>query len=152
MTTPQLFDDLRRDEGLRLEAYPDPLTGEAPWTIGYGHTGSDVRPGITWAADEAEMSLVADVDQVMKRLDRVFPWWRSLDDVRQDVLVEMAFNLGVAGLLNFHVMLADCQSGRFDMAAAAMLMSEWAGQVGDRAMRLSILMKTGKRPAPKAAA
>ena len=148
MTTPFLFDDLRRDEGLRLKAYPDALSGAAPWTIGYGHTGPGIREGVTCTPADAEAWLEADLAFVEARLDAQISWWRSLDDVRQDVLAEMAFNLGVAGLLNFHVMLADAQDHRFAMAAAAMLMSEWAGQVGDRAMRLSILMKTGVRPAP----
>ena len=48
MTTPNLLADLRRDEGLRLAAYPDPLTHAEPWTIGYGHTGPDVGSDTTW--------------------------------------------------------------------------------------------------------
>jgi lysozyme len=149
MTTPLLFEDLKRDEGLRLKAYPDPLSGGVPWTIGYGHTGIRIRRGVTCTLEDAEFWLEADVGFVEARLDAQIPWWRSLDDVRQDVLAEMAFNLGVLGLLEFEVMLTDVRLGRYDMAAAAMLFSEWARQVGDRAMRLSILMKTGVRPTPK---
>ncbi len=37
---------IERNEGLRLDAYPDPATGGDPWTIGYGDTGPDVVPGI----------------------------------------------------------------------------------------------------------
>jgi GH24 family phage-related lysozyme (muramidase) len=46
MTTLWLAQDIKTDEGCRLEAYPDPATGAAPWTIGYGHTGKNgvVRP------------------------------------------------------------------------------------------------------------
>jgi lysozyme len=47
-------------EGLRLEAYPDPGTGGAPWTIGYGHTGG-VRPGDKITAAQAETFLIADL-------------------------------------------------------------------------------------------
>ncbi|MGH7024515.1 MAG: glycoside hydrolase family protein [Caulobacteraceae bacterium] len=166
MTTPLLNLDLQRDEGLRLEAYPDPLSplakhlndparypgdpatlSGAPWTIGYGHTGSDVRPGLTWTVFQALQALGVDIQRAEGELDRALPWWRSLNDVRQDVLVEMAFDLGVAGLLGFKKMLADVKAGLFGLAGARMLMSEWADQVGDRAMRLSILMEHGERPA-----
>jgi lysozyme len=149
MTTPFLLDDLKRDEGLRLKAYPDALSGGAPWTIGYGHTGAGIRRGVSCTLAEAEAWLETDVLFVEARLDAQIQWWRSLDDVRQDVLVEMAFNLGVLGLLKFEVTLTDVRRGCYGQAAAAMLFSEWARQVGDRAMRLSILMKTGVRPRPE---
>jgi lysozyme len=145
MTTPFLMDDLKRDEGLRLTAYPDPDTDAAPWTIGYGHTGPEVHRGLTWTQDQAETALTADVAAVIAQLNAALPWWRSLDDARQDVLANMAFNMGLAGLQGFKVFLADCQMGRFGLAAAQMLMSRWAEEVGERAMRLSILMEHGAR-------
>ena len=48
-------------EGLRLEAYPDPGTGAEPWTVGFGHTGPDVKPGMTITKEQAEMLLRDDV-------------------------------------------------------------------------------------------
>jgi lysozyme len=141
MTTPFLIGDLQRDEGLRLTAYQDSV---GVWTIGYGHTPA--TPGETWTQDQADAALGADIAAAERGLDEALPWWRALDDVRQDVIVEMAFNLGVAGLLQFKIMLADLRAGAFGLAAAAMLMSRWADQVGDRAMRLSILMEKGARP------
>lgn len=143
MTTPLLILDLRRDEGLRLTAYRD---GGGVWTIGYGHTGADVHEGLGWTATQALAALAADIERTEDELDRALPWWRTLDAVRQDVIVEMAFNLGVGGLLGFKAMLADAQAGAFGVAGAHMLMSRWADQVGDRAMRLSILMEHGERP------
>ena len=41
-------------EGCKLTAYPDPASGGAPWTIGYGHTGAEVRPGLTISREQAE--------------------------------------------------------------------------------------------------
>jgi lysozyme len=141
MTTPFLISDLKRDEGLRLAAYQDSV---GVWTIGYGHTPA--TPGGTWTQAQAEQALGDDIATAEAGLDKAAPWWRTLDDVRQDVLAEMAFNLGVAGLLEFKVMLADVRAGAFGLAAAAMLMSQWADQVGERAMRLSILLEKGARP------
>jgi lysozyme len=69
-----------------------------------------------------------------------------LDDARQDVLADMAFNLGVGGLMDFRRMLAAARAGAYDLAAAEMLASDWASQVGARARRLSILMQHGDRP------
>jgi lysozyme len=147
VTTANLLADLRRDEGLRLTAYPDPLTHAAPWTIGYGHTGPEVHAGFTWTLAQAEAALAADVAHVEAGLDRELGWWRGLDDVRQDVLVNMAFNLGVEGLLKFHNTLAFVQHHAFERAAAGMQQSLWARQVGTRAKRLARQMSTGQHQA-----
>jgi lysozyme len=146
MTTPDLIADLRRDEGLRLAAYPDPLTGAAPWTIGYGHTGAEVRAGLAWTEGQAEAALADDVAGVLRALDRRLPWWRRLDDARQDVLANMAFNMGVAALEGFAHTLTFIHNGDWARAAEAMLDSAWARQVGARARRLAEQMRTGARP------
>jgi lysozyme len=146
MTTADLLADLRGDEGLRLRAYPDPLTGAAPYTIGYGHAGPDVRPDLVWTQAQAEAALRGDVAAVLEQLDRRLAWWRGLDDARQDVLANMAFNLGVAGLMRFASMLALAREARWAEAAEAMLASAWARQVGARALRLAERMRTGARP------
>ena len=138
--TPQLVDDLKRDEGLRLAAYRDT---RGVWTIGYGHAG--VVPGAVWTLDEAEARLTADIAGKAAELDERVPWWRGLDDVRQDVLCNMAFNLGVEGLLGFADALRRIRAGDYAMASAQMLLSAWAGQVGERARRLAAMMKTGAR-------
>src|SRR5579863_9367251 len=98
MTTANLLADLRRDEGLRLHAYPDPLSGGAPWTIGYGHTGPEVRAGLVWTLAEAEAALASDVARTLRALDTHLAWWRDLDATRQDAIANMAFNLGVGKL------------------------------------------------------
>ena len=151
MTTPQLAGDLRRDEGLRLEAYPDPLSGGEPWTIGYGHTGSEVCEGLVWTLDQAEAALAADIAHACKLCDLLIPWWRALDDVRQDVLAELMFNMGwrsrdgVRGLSTFVRMLAAARAGDWQGAHDEMLKSAWAREVGQRARRLARLMLTGAR-------
>jgi lysozyme len=79
----------------------------------------------------------------LKRDDRTLPWWRNLSPVRQRVLVNMAFNLGMVGLLTFKNTLGAMQNGSYAAAAAGMLSSKWATQVGVRAERLADMMRTG---------
>lgn len=83
-------------EGLRLTAYPDPGTGGAPWTIGYGHTGPEVHPGMTITQEEAEAYLVSDLhyaEVMVKHLVEV-----PLTQGQYDALVDFTFNCGVGNL------------------------------------------------------
>jgi lysozyme len=143
VTSPYLASDLRRDEGLRLHAYPDPLSGGEPWTCGYGHTGADVGPDTVWTLAQAEDALAADIAAACRGLDVVLPWWRSLDDVRQDCLVNQAFNLGCPRLLTFTTYLSLVKTGDYAAAATDELHTAWAREVGARATRLAEQMRTG---------
>lgn len=128
--------ELVRDEGLRLKAYRDSV---GKLTIGVGHNLDDV--GITYAA--AMQMLEDDILDVMGQMDAQIEWWATLDDARQRVLANMAFNLGIKGLLGFQHMLAAAKVGNFEEAAEQMLSSKWATQVGARAVRLAQMMRTG---------
>jgi lysozyme len=145
MTSPHLAGDIERDEGIELVAYPDPLTRASPWTIGCGHCGPDVHPGLTWTEQQAEDALKADIAKAIAGLDHAIPWWRKLCDVRQDVLVNMAFNMGVEGLLKFRHMLTAAEDGHYYAAAAEMRASQWAKQLPKRSHRLAAQMATGER-------
>ena len=140
--TPILLKDLERDEGLRLAAYQD---GGGRWTIGYGHA-EGVAEGDIWTEDQAMSALHLDVAAAATQLDKALPWWRSLDDVRQDVMAELAFNMGIGTLSTFHGTLGFIRERDFHQASVALLMSRWASQVGERATRLAAMMKTGARP------
>lgn len=143
MTTPNLAGELRSEEGRRLVAYRDT---RGVWTIGDGHTGPEVHSGLVWTPAQADAALAADIAATCRGLDAALPWWRQLDDVRQDVLADMAFNLGARGLLEFHDTLAAVRAGNYALASAGMLASLWASQVGARATRLAAMMRTGVRP------
>lgn len=52
---------LEQEEGVMYNAYPDPATGAAPWTIGVGHTGPEVHPGLTWTGAEVDAALRHDL-------------------------------------------------------------------------------------------
>ncbi|WP_300379654.1 glycoside hydrolase family protein [Henriciella sp.] len=131
--------ELRRDEGFVPHAYRD---SEGLLTIGIGRLIDKSRGGrIT--EDEAFFLLNRDLDRFEAELDAKLPWWRTLDDVRQRVILNMAFNLGVGGLLKFEKMLAAVKAERWQDAAYEMLDSHWSRQVGARAERLSKMMRTG---------
>ncbi len=137
MNLAKLTDELVRDEGLRLRLYKC-TAGKN--TIGVGRNLDD--RGIT--KTEAMLMLAHDIDDCCDALDRTLPWWKNLDPVRQRVLVNMAFNLGINGLLNFRNTLAAIQAGDYARAAAGMRASLWARQVRDRAERLAVMMATGE--------
>ncbi|HUZ11562.1 MAG TPA: glycoside hydrolase family protein [Caulobacteraceae bacterium] len=145
MTSAHLIGDLKRDEGLRLKAYPDPRSGAAPWTIGYGHTGPEVREGLAWTRRQADLALAADVENTLAELDGRLPWWLGLDPARADVLANMAFNLGVAGLASFASFLALVKQGHYARAGLDLLATDWARQVGCRARRLALQLSSGVR-------
>ena len=130
---------LRRHEGERLKPYLD-TTGH--WTIGVGRNLTDV--GIT--ADESAVLLRNDVARTRLAVCRAWPWVEQLDPVRQAVVLDMAFNLGVGGLKQFKRTLALLQKGRWEAAADAMLDSLWAQQVGARAQRLAQMVRTMNWP------
>lgn len=139
-----LIAELERDEGIRAAPYVD-TTGHR--TIGVGHN-LNARPlpdGWTTPLDDGQIRalLLADLDMVYDDLDRMLPWWRDLNDVRQRVLANMTFNLGMPKLLGFRNTLIAMRQGRYADAAAGMLGSLWAEQVGARAVRLAHMMKTG---------
>lgn len=132
-----ILDQLKRDEGLRLNPYKDSV-GKV--TIGYGRNLDDV--GISQY--EAEILLQHDLINASLALKTALPWTDGLDDVRRGVLLNMSFNMGIHSLLEFKNTLALIQSGDFDKAADAMLESKWAEQTGARAQRLSVQMRSGE--------
>lgn len=124
-------------EGTRSKLYRDSL---GIYSIGTGRNLRDVglRP------DEIALMLRNDIAAAKAALDQVAPWWRDLDEVRQKVLIDMAFNLGPKGLAGFRNTLRDIQARKYAAAAKRMLASRWATQVGARARRLSEMMRTGE--------
>ena len=84
-----------------------------------------------------------DIEELDIQLGKRLPWLATLSPARQQVLMNMAFNLGIDGLLGFKNTLGMIASGDYQKAADAMMQSKWAGQVGDRAKRLAAMMKEG---------
>ena len=135
----ELTKQLRRDEGEVLHAYPDHLSY---LTIGVGRL-IDKRKGGGITPEESAYLLSNDIDKREAELLRRAPWMANLDPVRFGALLNMAFQMGVDGLLGFKNTLAMVRAGDYDGAAAGMLESTWAKQTPERAARISDQMKTG---------
>jgi lysozyme len=148
--------ELIRDENEKLKVYRCTANKR---TIGVGRNLDDVgiskaetaALGITVASvcangltrPQSRALLTNDIDACERQLDAKLPWWRTLNDVRQRVLLNMCFNLGITRLLPFKNTLAAMEAGRFAAAAAGMRASLWARQVGARAERLAVMMEKG---------
>jgi len=129
-------------EGRVPYAYQDSL---GYWTIGVGHL-IDRAKGGRLPEDIIDLLLDHDIEEHSEALYRALPWVRELDEVRRSVLIDMAFNLGVAGLLKFKRTLKAVQDRDYTPASVYMLQSLWARQVGSRSKRLSLMMRTGQWP------
>lgn len=138
---------LKRHEGERLTAYLDTV---GVLTVGVGHNcKSSPVPGVEKPGDRISQELsdrlfLADVSKHEQGILAKLPWIKSLIPARQAVLFNMAFNLGVAGLLSFKNTLSLIQQGKYLAASDAMLKSKWAAQVGRRAYELAEQICTGK--------
>lgn len=129
---------LVRHEGLRLKPYRDTV---GKLTLGIGRNLDDV--GIS--ESEAYVLVDNDITRVKRGLVEAYPgWFPLLDGVRQAVLVNMGFNLGLAGLAGFKQTLAAVARGDYAAASRGMLASKWARQTGSRATELAAQMRTGK--------
>jgi len=138
----RLAKQLEADEGFVPHAYQDSL---GFWTIGIGHL-IDKRKGGGITRDEALYLLGNDIKRTWGQLVTALPWIISAPEPIQEVLVNLAFNLGYAGLLKFTQTLAHMQAGRYSAAASEMLKSAWAGQVGARAERLATVVRNCATP------
>lgn len=90
--SPAAFALVKAFEGLRLDAYPDPATKAEPYTIGFGHTGPDVHPGLTITLAQAESWLTEDLVEAAAIVrDRVKA---PLSQGEFDAACSLVFNLG----------------------------------------------------------
>lgn len=133
-------DQLLRDEGKVPYAYTD---SEGYLTIGVGRLIDNAKGG-RLRDDEIDLMLSNDIDDVTRSLHARLDWFDSLDDARKGVLINMAFNLGVNGLLGFRKTISMIERGDYKGASVEMLDSKWARQVKGRATRLSEQMRTGE--------
>jgi lysozyme len=149
--------ELVRDEGERFRVYRCTAN---KLSIGVGRNLDDVGIsaketqllGLTKAGciangisrSDSRALLANDIDGCERDLDRRLPWWRALNAVRQRVLMNMCFNLGISRLLGFRNTLRKMAAGDYAGAAAGMAASLWYDQVGVRAKRLVGLMESGR--------
>ena len=94
--------------------------------------------------EEAYYLCMNDIAIVEKELLANKPVVNQLNAVRQMVLIDMAFNMGVPRLMKFKNMWLAIEKVNYQLANEEMIDSRWAGQVGSRAMKLSLAMKNGE--------
>lgn len=98
------------------------------------------KRGIT--KEESRYLLSNDIDYFEEELEKYIPWIQNKPESVKMVLIDMAFNMGVSGLLKFKKTLALIESGQYIAASQEMLNSSWKNQVGQRAFDLSNQLKT----------
>lgn len=138
----KLINEIKKEEGKithngRHVMYFDHLGNP---TIGWGRLISE-GGGLT--DDEAEQLLMNDINRIIKQMDDNMLWWRGESDVRKRALIQMAFQMGIRGLLSFNKMLWAMQHGNYKEAYREALNSKWAEQTPERAMRVAKMIREG---------
>lgn len=139
--TPHGYSKLIEFEGERFSAYPD---SRGYWTIGIGHC-IDERNGGGITQNISRRLYEDDLARFTATARSHFEWFDALDPVRQDVVVMLLFNLGVAGLNKFRLMLDAFGEHAWDEAAFQLANSLWGRQVSsDRKKEMCNAIKLGK--------
>lgn len=118
----------------------------APWTVGFGFTHGvtlDSRMNRITAERKLEQEIL-DVDSALRN---VLSWYQQATFVTKTILINMAFNMGIKGLLGFRNTLTFISQKNYEQAARNMIQSLWARQVGPRAKELTERMRTQIIPA-----
>lgn len=116
---------LKYFENCSLGAYPDPATGGAPWTIGWGHTGPEVVKGLVWTQAKADAQLLNDLAEREMAVSCAVT--TSLSQGQFDALVDFVYNLG-AGNFEGSTLLKLVNAG--DLAGAASQFARWNRAAG----------------------
>lgn len=132
----RLIDTLVRHEGLRRLAYEDSV---GVLTIGVGRNIEEV--GLS--DDEIYYLLKNDIRRCETELDNSFRWYKDLDQVRQEAMINLCFNLGITRLRKFKLALRAMEVKDYEDAADEFLDSLWATQVGQRAVEVTYMIRFG---------
>lgn len=131
---------LMRWEGVRYAAYPDPATGGAPWTACYGHTGPDVRPGMTFNKAQCQAFLeddMAEADAIVRRCIPV-PMLRQIEAS----FVSATFNLGPVVVCGSSSVRRNALANDWPAACASL---DLYNKAGGRVMRGLVLRRADER-------
>jgi len=125
-----LIQRLIEHEGFHPRPYPDPLSGGKPWTFGHG---------LTYLTKEESLMVVhLRLASIHEKLHARKPFFDQLPLEVQLVLVEMAYQMGIGGLMNFKNTWKHLENQDFNRASQEMLDSQWAKtQTPSRAQNLS---------------
>jgi len=140
-----LIESIKRHEGFRGDVYKDHLGND---TVGFGTL-------MPLSEKEAKVLLIMRLEPMIKELQKKKPYFKQLPSEVQDVLIEMAYQMGVNGLMGFKNMWAFISEFEFIKASVEMLDSKWYRQMHEadmldgkdsenRAERLSKRMKAAE--------
>ena len=135
----KLVEMLRIHEGVRYKVY---LCSEGYETIGVGRNISE--GGLGLSKDEVDFLLVNDIKRVQDELTRNFSWFLDLNEARRDAMVDICFNLGLTRLRSFANALEAMSYGQYEIAANEFMDSRWSQQVGNRAVEVTEMIRTGE--------
>lgn len=142
----QLVDLIKKHEGFRATIY---LCSAGKHTIGYGHNCDahgdlDAYKDRVISPAEADDILLTDLNDVILDCTKFVRTFDILDEPRKAVIVDMAFNLGIDGLLKFRNFLGYTVIGNWKRAASEMYNSKWFTQVPLRAAENMFMFLTGE--------
>ena len=133
----RIEDLLIKHEAMRLKPY-ECTAGDL--TIGVGRN----LDSMGLSEDEVYYLLQNDIRRCEQELLKAFEWFAYLDTVRQDAMMDMCFNLGISRLRGFEKALEAMEDGNYEEAAVEFLDSNWADQVGQRAITITNMIRTGE--------
>lgn len=124
-----LIESIKMNEGFRSKPYPDPIHG---WDVPtFGH-------GLTYITEsESETIVRKRVESIREEIGMRKPVFKTLNIDRQNTLIEMAYQMGVSGLMNFKKMWVAIEAKNFSLAHDEALVSKWAKQTPSRAVRVA---------------
>ena len=130
---------LKRHEGVRSKVYKCSAGYE---TIGVGRNIAE--SGLGLSDDEIDYLLANDIKRVKEELTDSYFWFPAMNEARQDALVDISFNLGQTRLRGFVKAIEAMSREQFDIAADEFMDSKWATQVGNRAIQVTEMIRTGE--------
>jgi len=143
----ELKAQLTYEEGRKLKKYK---CTAGHWTIGIGHN-LDAKPKMRdWVIPsiisdrDCDAIFMVDVQDVVESLTKAYPNLRTLSPARRDALLNMAFQMGTAGVMKFKQMFAALDDKDWQRAKAMALDSNWAKQTPSRAHRVANQLGTGE--------
>jgi|TARA_R110002012_G_scaffold100348_3_gene238982 lysozyme len=134
----KLIEQLKIHEGVREKVY---LCSAGYETIGVGRNISE--SGLGLSNDEIDYLLSNDIKRCQQELEFNFDWFKELDEVRRDAMINLCFNIGVTSLKKFSKAIAAMNVHDYETASMEFLDSRWASQVGTRALDVTDMIRTG---------
>ena len=130
---------LTRHEGRRKRPYKDTV---GKITVGVGRNIDDVE----FSDDEIDLMLDNDIKRAIGGCVVAFPWFEGMDAIRQRAIIDLVFNMGIAGFQKFTNTIRFLEQCDYDAAADNLMMSRWFGQVGSRGPRIVHMVRLGTVP------